>query len=301
MTRGADPAGHACAVGALLIWTAWILFTGYAVRGSAFGPGDLALARYAVPAVLLAPVLIKGGLWPKEAKAWQMAAMTMGWGAPFVLYGAEGLKTASAAEFGALVPGTMPIWAILMSWFIFHAPLQRAHIVGAALMAAGAILVLAPELADPRPGALKGYALLLVMSVSWAGYTVSFRRSGLTPLAATAYVSAYSTVAMGLWALAFGTAFTSAPMDEVLWNLASQGLLSGLVSVVLFSEAIRRLGAPQAAAFTALVPVLAAVGGWTLLGEPFLTRQGVAVALASLGVAAVNGVFDAWLRPWPSR
>ena len=55
MSRGADPVGRACAVGALLIWTAWILFTGYAVRGSAFGPADLALARYVVPALLLAP------------------------------------------------------------------------------------------------------------------------------------------------------------------------------------------------------------------------------------------------------
>jgi len=300
MSRGADPVGHACAVGALMIWTAWILFTGYAVRGSAFGPGDLALARYVVPALLLAPVLARGGLRPKGATLGQLAAMTMGWGAPFVLYGAEGLKTASAAEFGALVPGTMPVWAILMSWVLFHAPLRRSHFIGAALMAAGAILVLAPELADPRPGALKGYALLLVMSVSWAAYTIGYRRSGLSPLAATAYVSAYSTVAMGLWALVFGTAFASAPLGEVAWTLVTQGLLAGLISVALFSEAIRRLGAPQAAAFTALVPVLAAVGGWMLLGESFHPRQGVAVVLASLGVAAVNGVFDVWLRRSPA-
>jgi drug/metabolite transporter (DMT)-like permease len=218
-----------------------------------------------------------------------------------VLYGAEGLKTASAADFGALVPGTMPVWAILAGWLIFGEPVRRAHLVGAALMAAGAALVLAPELANPRPGVLRGYALLLVMSVSWAAYTVSYRRSGLTPLAATAYVSAYSTVGMAVWTLIFGTAFATAPMGEILWNLASQGLLSGLVSVVLFSEAIRRLGAPQAAAFTALVPVLAAVGGWTLLDEPFDPLRAVAVTLASLGVAAVNGALDRWFRRWPAR
>lgn len=301
MTKGVDAVGHACAVGALLIWAAWILFTGHAVRGSEFGPADLALARYSVPALLLAPVLVKSGLFPKGVSPLRMIAMTLGWGAPFVLLGAEGLKSATAAEFGALVPGTMPIWAILINWLVFREPLQRTHAIGAVLMAAGAALVLAPELAGPRPGALQGFAFLLTVGLLWAGYTVSFRGSGLTPLAATAYVSAYSTVALALWVAFAGTAFLTAPLEDSLWNLGAQGLLSGLISVVLFSEAIRRLGAPQAAAFTALVPVLAALGGWTLLEEAFDPVQGAAVICASAGVAAVNGVFGRWLRPSPSR
>ncbi len=51
-----------------------------------------------------------------------------------------------------------------------------------------------------------------------------------------------------------------------------QGLLMGVLSLLLFGHAVRTLGAAETGAFGALVPILALVGGAVFLGEAGRSR-----------------------------
>ncbi|MNF08436.1 EamA-like transporter family protein [compost metagenome] len=75
-------------------------------------------------------------------------------------------------------------------------------------------------------------------------------------------------------------------------QITSQGLLSGLVAMVAYGVAVRSLGGTQAAAFTALTPVLAMIGGAMLLGERIGPFEIVAAVITAVGVAFSTGILS---------
>jgi drug/metabolite transporter (DMT)-like permease len=67
-----------------------------------------------------------------------------------------------------------------------------------------------------------------------------------------------------------------------------QGLLSGFVATLTFVYAVGRLGASRTASFAALVPILAALGGWAVLGEPIGWVKGAGIVVVATGVALAS-------------
>lgn len=72
----------------------------------------------------------------------------------------------------------------------------------------------------------------------------------------------------------------------------SQGVLSGLAAMLAYGIAVRSLGGSQAAAFSALTPVLAALGGAIFLDEPVGVWEIVAALITGLGVALSTGILS---------
>jgi drug/metabolite transporter (DMT)-like permease len=127
-------------------------------------------------------------------------------------------------------------------------------------------------------------------AILWASYTHAFRRSGLTALQASALIAIWSfLIHIGL-AVAFGTSIASAPLGEVGLQVLSQGVLSGLAATVAYGLAVHALGGTQAAAFTAITPVLATIGGGLLLGEEIGIAEIAAAVITGLGVALSTGI-----------
>jgi drug/metabolite transporter (DMT)-like permease len=282
-------AGVAALVLAVAIWAGWIVLVRATVNRSAapLSPIDIAALRYGVPALLLGPVLLRCGPVPPRAGPIRVTGMVLGWGAPFVLLAANGLREADSALFAALVPGAMPFWlALLLFGLTGRLPRPRA-LAGVGLIAAGALGAVALAAFDDR--SLTGVPWLLGASIAWATYAACFRGAGLTPVEATAVVAFWSTLSLLpalLWAA--DAALWTLPGPILLREALVQGLISGVVSVVAFAFAIRELGAPQAAAGAASVPVLAALGGWWWLGDPMSPAMLGLLALTVAGVALVN-------------
>lgn len=272
---------------AVAIWAGWIVLVRGSV-GAALNPFDIAALRYGAPAALLAPVLWRSGLLPRGVAPWRMAAMTLGWGAPFAVFAAEGLRDGTTALFAALVPGSLPLWVAAISAVTIGVRLSRRARLGLALIALGAALALIRAAWAGEGAALAGAPWLIGASIAWATYTLAYRGSGLTPLEATAAVAFWSCVmlapAVPLGWLSLG-ALTPAALAT---QLVLHGVVSGVISVFAFAVAIRRLGAQRAAAFSALVPVLASLGGVAILDEPAAPDVALAVGAASLGVWLVN-------------
>jgi drug/metabolite transporter (DMT)-like permease len=159
--------------------------------------------------------------------------------------------------------------------------------LGLALMAAAGLLALGGAWREGG-GDLAGAPWLLTASLAWAAYAVAYRGSGLTPIEATAIVGFWSSLMLLPLAFVLESRLPELTAAEWAAQTGLQGVLSGVISVAAFALAIRELGAARAAAFSALVPVLTALGGWVFLGEAPAAAAAAAIVVTTIGVALVN-------------
>ena len=69
-----------------------------------------------------------------------------------------------------------------------------------------------------------------------------------------------------------------------------QGFIIAILAMVLYGYAVRLLGAAQSAAFGALTPILALLGGIALLGETVTPLKVIGVILVAIGVFLASGI-----------
>jgi drug/metabolite transporter (DMT)-like permease len=285
--------GLAAGLAAALIGGGWQVATRLSTT-TVLGPVELALLRYAIPAVLLLPIAWRTWFWPRGVPWAVWLCMFCGAGLPFGMVAMAGTRFAPAAHMGVLMAGASPLMAALLSWLLWRERADRRRAAGLALMAVGVLLLGGASLADWRAATWHGDALFLLAASLWAGYTLSFRRSGLSPWQAAALINLWSALALMLWLAlrdATGTPlFAHANAAALGWQALWQGVLAGVLGLWTYSVAIQRLGAAPAAAFGALAPVVSAVGGWWWVGDRLSGVDAVAIAAAVLGVVLASGV-----------
>lgn len=272
----------------LTIWASYLVVARAAV-GHAFTPLELGLLRFAPGAVLFLPLLIRRGFWPRDPGQRRSALLIAGFGGVgFVLFLTSGLRLAPVADSGVFTPGMLPFFVALFSWAALGARPRGSRAVGLALILLGALAIGGAEALGRGGGAWRGHLLFLCASACWAVYTLAYGRSGLGAL--------YSAALMCFWATAvFAPAALIAGADPLrggwgpFWALlVQQGLLSGFLATITWFFAITRLGPSRPAALAALVPGLAALGGWVFLGEAMRPPEiaGLVVVMAGVALAA---------------
>lgn len=283
--------GTAAALLAVAVWAGWIVATRHATTTVALPAEWLAVLRFLPPAVVLAPVWLRHGLLPRGVSPWLVAAMVLGSGAPFFLVAAAGLARVPAAEAAVLLPGTMPLCVALLAALVLKERIGLLRAAGFGLVAAGVSAIGAAALAHGGLGHVAPRLLVLSGALLWAVYTVAFRRSGLGAFAATGLVAAWSTAIAVPLALLRGTApLFEAGLAVVATQALLQGVLSGLVAILAFSVAVKRLGASKAAALSSLTLAAATLLAVPVLGEVPGPAALAGIALTVTGVVLASGV-----------
>lgn len=285
----ADLPGYAALFTAVIIWGGWMPATRLAANDGV-APLDVALLRYGVPALVLLPIVIR--LWPKlrAAPVWSLIGM-MGWGAPFVFCVSLAMGDASVAHTAALVPCMMPLLALAVERALFGTRVAAWQVPGFVLIGICAALVLGRVLlteTGTRPGSV---ALLLLASAGWGMFTLSFRRSGLAPLEAAAFVCAASTLLVLPPLALVGSTLGGVSWQMLGFHALAQGVFSGIIATAAYAYAIGQLGVSRSAASGVLVPALATGMALIWLNEVPAALDVAALALGTLGVAIVNGLF----------
>lgn len=280
--------GYAGGAIAVLIWSTWFLATRHSAA-TPLGSIDIGLIRFGIPALVLSPVWLKTGLLPKALPRHLLAIMVAGSGAIFFLLTTLALHSTPAASSGILLGGSMPLATALIGIVLFRERPDATRVAGLAAIVAGVLILFLRSLADASLP-WTSFVLLPAGAVLWASYTHAFRRSGLTAMQASALIAVWSFLIMGVLALVFGVSLPQAPLQEIGLQVLSQGVLSGLIAMVAYGTAVRTLGGTQAAAFTALTPVLTTLGAGFLLGEPIGLTEISAAAITGIGVALSTGI-----------
>jgi len=288
-------AGFACAFLVLFIWSGFILVSRAGATG-VLTPWDLAALRHAVAFAVLAPFAAGGALarvpWPRAVALGVFAGL----GFPLCAY--AGFSLAPAAHGAVLLPGALPFATALVARLWLGERVGRDKAVSLGLVAGG-IACLAGVGFLATPGAWRGDVLFLAGTTSWAVFTLLVRRWGVTALEATVAVGTVcAPLYLPVWALLLPSRIDQASWGEIAFQGAYQGGLAMVIASLLYTRALVALGPTKLAFFTAVVPALAAVAAWPILGE----RLGPS---AMLGVVLVTaGMLHGVLRgsgPAPAR
>jgi len=283
--------GVTAALATVLIWAGWLIATRYAMTSS-FTAVDIGLLRFGVPFILLSPIWIKKGIWPKGLSLINGFMMLIGAGAFYTLMVASALQFVPASHVGILLPGVMAVWAVLIAVILFGERPGKVRIAGYCAVIVGVLSLVALKPAgEISQDMLLGYGLVSAGAFMWACYTHAMRQSGLGALEAASFVGFWSFVIMAVIALFTGTTLADAPTGDVMMLVVAQGLLAGCVAVITYGLAVRHIGSTGASAFGAMTPALTALGGVVLLGEDGNLPLVLAVVLVILGVMTASGVF----------
>jgi drug/metabolite transporter (DMT)-like permease len=205
-----------------------------------------------------------------------------------------GLSFAPASDGGALAPGMLPFWTALAAYAMAGEVPGPRRRVGLAMILAGAMVVsLWQILAGTVDGAWKGHLMFLSGSGCWAIYSVIFRQSGLSPMQGLVIGLFWGALLISPLLFATGNvSFANVNLADIAVMIVLQSFIIGILAMFLFSYAVQILGAAETAAFGALTPMLALLGGVAFLGETVTVLKVVGIALVAVGVFLASGVMS---------
>ncbi|AUB79547.1 DMT family transporter [Candidatus Thiodictyon syntrophicum] len=284
---------------AISIWVGWILLTRYGVTTS-LSPFDITALRFGCAGALLLPIVIRDGLGVRRVGLPLLAVICTGAGVPYVLISSAGLQFAPAAQAGALIPGTMPLWAALLATLFLHERIAGPRRAGLLLIPVGIVILVGTGLTDLASGNWRGQLLFLLAALCWASFTVAMRRAGtkgFTALHATAVVSVVSAAwYLPVYVMLLPHRITAAPWDAVAIQTLYQGVLVAIISLFAYTKAVSILGASLGSSFASLVPVLAMLAAIPLLGEVPRPADYFGIAAVTLGVFLSSGAYGALVK-----
>jgi len=245
-------------------------------------------------ALITTPLMLKHGVLLRGQSLIGTFMLTLGSSAVFPYFVSLGLSFASASDAGAIAPGLIPFWTALFSWLILGELISKIRLVGLAIILLGATLVGVWQIVgNAEPDAWKGHLLFLLGAGLFSIYTVYFRKSGLSPVRGLVIGLFWGTlVFVPILILSGNVSFYSVSAYQIFNMSILQGVLNAVVALLLYSIAIRSIGAAEAGAFGALTPILALLGGVVFLGETFTPTASFGVVLVAFGVVMASGIFD---------
>ena len=260
-------------------------------------PLTLAFLRVTVGATALL-VVVRLTYPRREFSRWDLFGFAALGVAVAVSLATQFLGTAlTTASQGSLITVLTPIFTILLGVTLLGERLSRRLLVGILLATAGTVVVLTGQY-DPSEftaAATTGVAMLLVASATWALYTVWGKP--LIDRYSALETATYSTVAAVpiLAALVpLEVAMTDAtlraiePTPELIAAVCYLGLLGTAAAWYLWYKGMEYVDASVISAFFFVQPVVGAVFGATLLGEPLGVRFVLGGAIMAAGVYLVS-------------
>lgn len=288
MDRRHPYTGLLAALAAALIGSAWQLISRHGVT-TKLGPMELALMRYGIPALLLAPLWFGSKRIAPKAPRIALVLLVIGGGLPFGLLVLAGAQWAPASHMGIFMAGSLPLFTAIGAWVHKRRKVDRVRLAGLACIAIGMALFAAGSF---RSGSLdwRGDLLFLAAATLWAVHSLAFAHCGLTAWQGAAFVNGWSALLLlPVLSVAGAPRLLSAPWPDLALQAATQGVIAGLLGLVVYMVAVARLGAPRASLSAALVPVLTTLGAAVWMDEPVTDVLLVALALVVPGIVLASG------------
>jgi drug/metabolite transporter (DMT)-like permease len=285
--------GVLAALATVIIWAAFLIGTRFAVSGNL--TVDEVLILRLVPAFLIMlPLMFKLGVIIKGQSIFSLLMIALGATAVFPYLISTGVYYAPASDAGALAPGMLPFWTGLFAFIITGEKPSKIRFLGLMIILLGAFLVGSYSiLSSSDQNTWKGHLLFLAGSGMWSIYSVYFRQSGIDPLTGLIFGLFWGTAVVVPLLVLFGdVSFAKASTFDIFSMIILQALLIAILAMLLYNFAIRQLGPAQTAAFGALTPILALVGGFIFLGETITLLKSIGIFIVAIGVIFASGILE---------
>lgn len=283
--------GLLAALAASFIGSAWQLVSRHGVT-TTLGPIDLALLRYGIPALLLMPLWFGRERIAPKASLPVLAVLVAGGGLPFGLLVLAGAQWAPASHMGIFMAGSLPLFTAIGAWLHKRQRIEGIRLAGLACIAIGMALFAADSFRGGTSSTgWRGDLLFLAAAMLWAAHSLAFAHCGLTPWQGAAFVNGWSTLLLSMLVLPFAGVpkLLAAPWLDVALQATTQGVVAGVLGLVVYMVAVARLGAPRASLSAALVPVLTTLGAAAWMNEPVTGAALAALSLVVPGIVLASG------------
>jgi drug/metabolite transporter (DMT)-like permease len=287
----------------ILVWS-----SGYvvgAIAASAAPPLAVTLWRSVFATLVFAALAWRAGdAWPRgRAELLRVSA------AGILLFGVQfggiylGLGAGMPAGTTALIACSSPLLVAAISAALRWDRLGRWQWIGVVLGATGVVVALADRVAMPSGLAAPAWTLLGLAGLTFGTLLQSRLSRATGRYALPAVELAAATVVLAVWAPLHGDLaipLTARSISSFAW-LAT---VAGVGGPLLLFHLIRTHGATRASSTLFLVPAVAAIAAWPMLGTPIvpLTVVGLALSAAGLRLIAVRRVAEAaGQQPAPRR
>ncbi|MBY0613798.1 MAG: DMT family transporter [Beijerinckiaceae bacterium] len=278
---------------AVLIWGSYIAYARFGVNAG-LNPADFAFMRFASSGLVMLPFLLRQGIGDLMGVGWPRGIVIMLLTGPlFIVLSTAGFQFAPLAHGAVLQPGTATIAGLLFAIFMLGDKPDPSRLFGTLIVLIGLVTVAGSSLFSlTTPDSWKGDLLFIIAGLCWALFTILLKRWRIDAIPATAIVAVLSAFIIVPYYLAFvGFAhFLSIPTHVIVVQVVVQGLLSGVVAMMAFSQAVKTLGGAKAAVFPALVPATAILAGIPVAGELPTLLQTVGLIAVSVGLLLAIGV-----------
>ena len=189
----------------------------------------------------------------------------------------EGLFRTTTGS-AALIIATAPVWTAVLASRLRIEVIRPAEWLGIGATIAGAAIIIAGGREAVQFGAEthKGNLIMVLASICFGTYTTLCK-----PLTRSVNPSGIALMAL-LFALPFLSVVGLSNLHRVNWEaltgwhwavIVYSGSLSTGVTIALWNNAVRAVGAAHTSVYANLVPVIALLLGATLLGEPVTGLQ----------------------------
>jgi drug/metabolite transporter (DMT)-like permease len=272
--------------GLALISGTSFLFIKVAVRD--LQPLYVTFGRVAIAAIaLLAVLAARRERLPGELRQWGHVAVAAALGllVPFTLFGYAEQHTSSA--LAGIGNATTPLFVLPLAAFVFRTERMTGRkATGLVVGFVGVLVVLGVWRSS---GDRLGQLLCLAAAAGY-GIAIPYQKRFLTtgtPVAVAAAQLLVAAVPLGVVApLVAGRPIVSAP---ALLSVLTLGALGTAAGFLLSLHNIRAFGASGAATVTYLIPVVAVLAGWLVLGERLAWYQPLGALIVVSGIAYSAG------------
>lgn len=283
-----DDRPRAAAAAALLTVTLWAsAFVGIRTAGHHFAPGALALGRLLIGSVALGlVVLVRREPLPARRDLPGIALCGALWFALYSVILNDAERRIDAGTASMLV-NTGPIVIALLAGVLLREGFPRRLLAGCAVAFAGvAVIAVATSHDGLRPS--WGAVLCLLAACAYAGGVVIQKPllARVSPLQMTWLACTAGALVTLPFAGSLAHEATRAPASSLGW-LVYLGIGPFAIGFIAWAFALARTTAGRMGSTTYLVPPIAILLGWLLLGEtpPALALAGGALCLGGVALA----------------
>lgn len=204
----------------------------------------------------------------------------------YFVFEAMALENTTSAQAG-MITAILPLMVAVAAGIFLKERTSRQTLIGFVLAIVGVCwLSLTGEVSETAPNPLLGNIYECIAMACATGYMIILRSLGNRyPSVVVAGFQAFIGCLFFLPFLFFPSTtlparFEPLPVAAVIYL----GIFVTLGAYACFNYGLSRIPAGQAAAFVNLIPVVAVILGWQVLGEAFVPEQYLASALILIGV-----------------
>jgi len=207
----------------------------------------------------------------------------------------HGMSWTAAGDASLIIPMN-PVFTVLLAVPMLGQRISARMSVGLLIGIAGVAVVVgwSPNSGIPIEHRILGDLMVLLAALSWAATSNLTKimlswESGYSSLEIVVWYSVTGWALLFPWVIAENWGSSVPDPSSAEWiTIAYLGVISTVLSYVLFAKGIELIGPTAASSYVFLVPVFGVLGGWLLLDEEIGASMILGFVLIVVGVTEVQ-------------